>query len=360
MPVPRTRSESATADGLRRWAVDALGSGEVGIQLRPGPRSSGFSCETVLFDAEWAALGRTGSSRTCRAALAARIHPTGYSLFEEHDLDRQWRLMDAVGREGKVPVPKVVGHAGEGNPYLGQPFFVMERIEGEPCADSPPYPVRGWLREAGPDRQKAVVERSIDVLARIHSIGTARLPEAVNRSVPPGIEAQVTAYRRFLDWVSAGRELACFEQAYEWLRSNLPAHDDRVLCWGDARLGNILFAADRPAAVLDWEMAGLGPPEADVAWWLAFDRIHTEGRGVPRLPGFPSEQEIVERYEKASGHAVRNLHFYLVWAGLRAAVLLFRFHDMLVRTGMAPEPERAAYQPARRVLNDLLDKETTE
>jgi aminoglycoside phosphotransferase (APT) family kinase protein len=317
----------------------------------PGPRATGFSCETVLFDAAWT---KAGERR--QAELAARVQPSGYTLYRHHDLDRQWRIIEAVGRQGTVPIPRIVGASAGASGRLGQPFFVMERIRGEPCSDAPPYSVRGWLKDAGAERQRAVLERSIDVLADIHAIDVQQLPaDVLAREVPPGIEAQVREYKGFLDWVAAGRQLPAFERAYRWLCRELPDHDDRVFCWGDARLGNILFYDDRPAAVLDWEMAGLGPPEADLAWWLAFDRIHTRGRGQPRLPGFPPEDEIVARYEAASGRAVRDLRFYLVWATLRAAVLLFRFHDMLVLTGMAPEKsEHVAYLPAQRVLDELL------
>jgi aminoglycoside phosphotransferase (APT) family kinase protein len=352
VPVPRARTDESTVLGLERWISDAFDDvSDVVVHLLPGPRASGFSCETVLFDAEWS----VGDGRH-RAALAARVHPSGYSLYRHHDLDRQWRIMDAVRREGTVPVPRIVGDATRSTGYLGQPFFVMERVTGETCPDSPPYSVRGWLREAGDSRQREVVDGCVDVLAAIHRVDPSRLPaEVIGREVPVGIEAQVLDYQDFLDWVAAGRRIPEFERAYEWLCRQLPSDPETVLCWGDSRLGNILFAGDRPVAVLDWEMAGLGPPEADLAWWLVFDRIHTDGRFVPRLSGFPSEDQILERYEAASGRVVRSLPFYMVWAALRASVLLFRFHDMLVTTGMAPEKtENAAYQPALRVLDELL------
>ncbi len=353
MPVPRARADAATIEGLSRWLSDSLEEASgVAVRLLPGPKATGFSCETVLFDAEWTVSGAPTLRR-----LAARVHPSGYSLYRQHDLDRQWRIMEAVGRHSSVPVPGILGHSDGSPRYLGQPFFVMERIEGVPCSDAPPYSVRGWLKDAAPERQRAVVERSINVLARVHAIDPDALPAAaVEREIPVGIRAQVLEYKTFLDWVVQGRRIPAFERAYDWLCREVPAHDDRAFCWGDSRIGNILFSADRPAAVLDWEMACLGPPEADLAWWLAFDRIHTVGRGLPRLPGFPSESETVRLYQKASGRTVRDLRYYLVWAALRATVLLFRFHDMLVAAGMAPEKvEHAAYQPAVRVLDDLLE-----
>jgi aminoglycoside phosphotransferase (APT) family kinase protein len=339
---------------LARWATDTLGDGsDVTVELLPGPRATGFSCETILFDAEWMSAGQHR-----RLELAARVQPSGYTLYRHHDLDRQWRVIEAVGRQGTVPVPRIVGEATASGPYLEQPFFVMERVGGEPCSDAPPYTTRGWLRDAGPKRQRAVVERCVDVLVRIHAIDPDELPsDVMARDVPPGLEAQVREYKDFLEWVADGRHLPKFERAYEWVCRELPDHLDRVFCWGDSRIGNVLFLEDRPTAVLDWEMACLGPPEADVAWWLAFDRIHTEGRSLPRLPGFPSEADIVRRYEAASGRTLRNLRFYLVWATLRAAVLLFRFHDMLVLTGSAPaNPERAAHLPALRVMDRLLEE----
>ena len=352
MPVPPGRSRGQTVEGLTRWLHDTVDeASEITVQVHPSPRSTGFSCETVLFDAQWRHAGESQ-----RGTFAARVRPSGYSLYQEHDLDRQWRLIDAIGRLGAVPVPRIVGHATGGEDYLDQPFFVMERVEGVACADAPPYSIKGWLHDARPSEQQRVVERSIDILARIHAIPVPCLPKtAVERGVPVGIGAQVEAYGDFLAWVADGRDVPEFESAYRWLRDELPADPAMSFCWGDARIGNILFRHSFPVAVLDWEMAGLGPPEADLAWWMVFDRIHTVGRAVPRLPGFPDEAMIVERYQRKTGRAVQALRYYQVWAALRASVLLFRFHDMLSRHGMAPsDPQRAAYQPAIRVLRDLL------
>ena len=66
-----------------------------------------------------------------------------------------------------------------------------------------------------------------------------------------------------------------------------------ALNWGDARLPNLIFRDDRVAAVLDWEMAFLGDPEADLAWWLFLDWQGCDGYGIPRLDGFPSREQTV-------------------------------------------------------------------
>ena len=355
MPVPRSRRAEDTVSGLERWFGDSTpGAADVTVTLLPSPRATGFSCETVLFDVEW----RSADGRPCRAGLAARVEPSGYSLYRHHDLERQWRIIEAVGRVSTVPVPGIVGHGEEPGRYLDRPFFVMERIDGVSCADSPPYSVQGWLKDAGEDRQRAIVERSLDVLVQVHAIPPARLPVPyLEREIPAGIGPQLEDYGQFLDWVAQGRTLDDFTGAYQWLKRSLPARDDRTFCWGDSRLGNMLFRDDRPVAVLDWEMACLAPPESDLAWWLVFDRIHTAGRGLDGLAGFPSDSEQVALYEKGSGRTVHDLRWYEVWAALRAAVLLFRFNDMLAANGMAPaDPARAAYWPAIRVLRELLEE----
>ena len=115
--------------------------------------------------------------------------------------------------------------------------------------------------------------------------------------------------------------------------AHLPVSPRLSFNWGDARIGNILFRDFAPVAVLDWEMATLGPPEADLAWWLVFNRIHISGRGLAGPAGFPSEAEAVEQYEADTGWPVRDLRYYQVWAALRAGLLLFRFNDMMVRGG---------------------------
>jgi aminoglycoside phosphotransferase (APT) family kinase protein len=127
------------------------------------------------------------------------------------------------------------------------------------------------------------------------------------------------------------------EAALGWLHANRPEPDDPLgLCWGDARIGNMIFDHDRCVAVLDWEMVTLGPWEQDLAWWLFLDRHHSEGLGVPRLEGFPSHADTVARYEELMGRRVRNLDYYTVFAGFRFAVVMIRVIAMAVAFGLLP------------------------
>jgi aminoglycoside phosphotransferase (APT) family kinase protein len=338
MPVPTARHPEDTRAGLAAWLVDTVpGAEAVQVTLLPSPGSTGYSCETVLFDVSWRRCGATHTG-----AYAARVHPVGYSLYQEHDLDLQWRVMDAVGRHSDLPVPRIVGHQTTGPSRLGQPFFVMERVEGRAPADSPPYSMRGWLHDAEPADQRLLYLRALELLARIdlldwRAIGLGFLAD---RPGGTGIGAQVEGYATFVEWVAGGRPLGVFEEAYTWLRAHLPADPGLSFNWGDARIGNILFRRFTPVAVLDWEMASLGPPEADLAWWLVFNRIHTTGRGRPGPAGFPSEAEAVERYQALTGVTVRRLDYYMVWAALRAGLLL-------LPEGGPPAGREGAHRPTR-------------
>lgn len=354
MPVPKGRDPDRTRAGLGQWfATVRPAAVDVDIALLPSPRATGYSSETVLFEARW-----TEDGEERRAAYAARIRPSGYTLFRTHDLDTQWRVIDALGRHSDVPVPPFVGYADEGTSPLGQPFFVTERVEGLVPPDWPSYIRSGWVVESTPAQQYALYQSGLEVLAAVRAadwrrIGLEFMGRADQR--PVGIESQTEQDRQFLAWVAEGRRLPLFEQAIDWLGAHGPADDRLSLNWGDARLGNIIFADFKAAAVLDWEMTSVGPPEADLGWFLCFHRIHTYGHGNPDLPGAPSVEEIVALYEKLTGAPVRHLHFFEVRAALRASMLLFRFNDMLLANNkITPDSPDGPHLPATRVLEYLL------
>ena len=68
-----------------------------------------------------------------------------------------------------------------------------------------------------------------------------------------------------------------------------------MLCWGDSRIGNVIYRDFEPAGVLDWEMAAIGPREMDVSWMvfahLVFESI-TEVFGLPGMPHFLREEDV--------------------------------------------------------------------
>lgn len=358
MPVPSARDPETTRAGLRSWFTRLRpAASDVEVALLPSPRATGYSSETILFEIVWSEKGEAR-----RGEYAARVEPSGYTLFQDHDLDAQRRILEALHRYTDVPVPRVVGHADRGDSPLGQPFFVTERVHGIVPPDWPSYARSGWLLEATPEQQRTLYESGLGILAALRAadwsaMGLEFLVDPGRR--PVGLEAELGHDRGFLAWVAEGRALPLFEGALDWLARHCPADDRRHLNWGDARPGNIIFRDFHPVAVLDWEMATVGPPEADLGWWIVFQRMHTEGHGLPPLPGFPSPDEAVALYEAMTGEPVQNLAFFEVRAALRAALLLFRFNDMLLKTGkITPDSPNAPQLPATRVLEALLAEPT--
>jgi aminoglycoside phosphotransferase (APT) family kinase protein len=225
---------------------------------------------------------------------------------------------------------------------LGAPFYVMQRVEGRIPTDNPPYHVGGWMTEIQPVQRAALWWSGLDVLARIHRLDWKGLGLAFLERSGPGatpLDRELAYYERYLDWAwkpERGPHPVC-APALEWLKARRPREPEpTVLCWGDARIGNMIFRDFRCAAVLDWEMAVLASPEMDLAWWLFLDHHHSAGLGAPRLPGFPEREESLARYEALTGHRPRHLDYYERFAAFRFSVIMIRLAQQMMEYGALP------------------------
>jgi aminoglycoside phosphotransferase (APT) family kinase protein len=111
-------------------------------------------------------------------------------------------------------------------------------------------------------------------------------------------------------------------------------------------------------AVLDWEMVTLGDPLQDLGWWLFLDRHHSEGIGVPRLPGFPSREATVARYQELTGTQVDagRLDFYEIFAGFRFAVIMIRLAQLMMHFEILPmESDYETNNLVTKLLASMLD-----
>jgi aminoglycoside phosphotransferase (APT) family kinase protein len=343
IPRPRTstRDRGELRERLRGWLVRRFGEAEVSALA--GPATNGMSSETLLFEASW----REGGARR-RASLVGRLapDPAAVPVFPSYDMERQFRVMQALGELGVVPLPRVLWC--ETDPaVLGAPFFVMERVDGQVPPDILPYTFgRSWLAEASPEELARLQEASVGLLAALARIERPEERFAFLHSTRPGatpLRRFVADQRAFYEWVAAdGLRSPLLERCFAWLDAHWPVHEGAtVLSWGDSRIGNILYRDFEPVAVLDWEMAALGPPELDVGWMIALHRFFddlTQAAGMPGMPDFLRRDDVAASYEKQTGHAPRDLDFYTLLAALRHGIVMFRISRRAVHFGEATLP----------------------
>lgn len=336
MPDLAQRDPDEVSAVLSAWLATKLGPGaNPAVSDVNAPASNGFSNETILCRARWRRDGRPVDER-----LVVRVAPTRHLLFLDAKFSTQYKVMKTLADGGSdVPLPPL-GWYEEDPRWLGVPFFTMAHVDGLVPPDNLPYTMEGWVVDAEPAQQAQMWWTGLDALAAVHrtdwrSLGLGWLGDP--RRGRPGLDQQLAYYREFLDWSARDRPQRVTEAIWKWLVEHRPPETGEVvLCWGDSRVGNIIWDEFRPRAVLDWEMATLGQPELDLGWWLYFDRQFAEGLGVPRPPGFPSHEETVERYSAMLGRPMENLEYYQVFSGFRFAVIMCRLTDLLVQSGQLP------------------------
>jgi aminoglycoside phosphotransferase (APT) family kinase protein len=350
------RDPAEVADALTRWLATRLADGaSPSVSNVETPASNGFSNETILCSASWKESGTT-----VERPLVVRVAPTRHTLFLDADFSVQYRVMSALHGAGSgVPLPKL-GWYEEDPQWFGVPFFTMDKVEGKVPTDGPPYTIEGWVVDATPQEQERMWWSGLEAMAKVHRTDWRRhgLDWLGNPSgTDHGIGHQLDYYRRFLDSTAKGRPQPVAEATWEWLLAHRPEErGDVVLCWGDSRIGNIIWDDFRPAAVLDWEIATLGQPELDLGWWLYFDRQFSEGIGQPRPPGFPSHEDTAARYSELIGRPMNDLFYYQVFSGFRFAVIMCRLADLLTESGFVPEgSDLATNNLATQFLATLLE-----
>ncbi len=350
MPVHVERDAGETRRRLAEWLTGHLGVGAVDVSELSGNPFSGFSNETLIFDASYE---HDGATRT--EGMVVRVEPTGHQVFPFTGFRRQYEVMAALAATD-VPVPTMAWY--EGNPaVLGAPFFVMQRVEGRVPTDSPPYHMDGWMLSVTPAEREHLWWSAVDVLARIHRVGFMETGLGYIAPVEPA--ALVDQVRDYLTWAAQGRSHPVAERGLEWLAANVPTRwVQPALCWGDARVGNMIFD-DRCdcVAVLDWEMVTVGDPVQDLAWFLFLDRHHSEGIGVPRLDGLPTAAATIERWEQLTRRTAHDLDWYEVLAGVRFTAIMLRVIDLAIAAGAFPEDTTMGFDnPCATLTAQLLDQ----
>jgi aminoglycoside phosphotransferase (APT) family kinase protein len=323
-----SRDASAVRDRLTDWLAEVLPDGaDPVVEMHDGVDSNGMSSETVLL-----AVTSTEDGARSTRDYVARVapDPKDVPVFAEYRLTDQYDAIRLVGELSDVPVPAVSLNETSGD-VLGTPFFLMERVDGLVPPDVMPYTFGdNWLFNARPEDQQRLQRNTVGVLAGLHGIADAAdvfafLDPAVAGHTGPTPLARVLAKTRAWYEYATTTEVGSprsplIERGLAWLEANLPADEgEPVLVWGDARIGNTMYRDFTPVAVLDWEMATLGPRELDVAWMVFAHRVFEEIAGMLALPGMPHflrADDVRATYTQLTGVELGDL----TWFELHAAV----------------------------------------
>jgi aminoglycoside phosphotransferase (APT) family kinase protein len=255
--------------------------------------------------------------------VVVRRPPLGHVLATAHDMGREYRVISAL-RDTPVPVPVAYAWCPE-DAVLGAPFYVMSLVEGVP------YRSAAELEALGENRARVIGERLVDTLADLHLVDvTAVGLDGFGR--PEGfLNRQVRRWGQQLD-SSRGRDVAGIDELRARLGGGVPPDSPGTVVHGDYRLDNVLVTAtDEIGAVVDWEMATLGDPLTDVALLLTYQRIAALGVGAgvstaPRAAGFPTREEVKDRYAARTGRDLGHLGFHEALACFKLAVILEGIH----------------------------------
>ncbi len=269
-----------------------------------------------------------------------RTQPPGKLLKSAHQVDREYRVMKALGQTD-VPVPQVLA-LSEGDNVLGRTYFVMEFLEGRIFWDPA-------LPECAAEDRAAIYDSMNATLAALHSVEPAAV--GLEDFGKPG-SYFARQLRRWTEQyrTSATDELPDMDALIAWLETHQPPDDGMTaLVHGDFRLDNMIFAPSGPEVVglLDWELSTLGHPLADLAyqcmqWRLPHESTFKGLGGLDRARlGVPDEAAYVRRYAERRGLGeIRHWRFYLAFSFFRLAAILQGVAKRAI-DGNASNPERA-------------------
>jgi len=340
MSMPKfTTDRGHYAEALQRWFAERRPDwSDVEIVDIDIPVATGFSNETVFVR-----VARSADNGRSEERFVIRVEPAAGALFPvqtpqcEVSVALQHRAMVTAGAHCAAPVPEVIGYEDDRS-ILGEEFFVMAHVDGRVPGDNPRYTQAGFVvDEATPDDRRRMMRTGIEAMAAINTIDwVAAGLDWLDASgcAEPSTALQLDLYEAHTTATLAGRPHPVLDAAYEWLRRNDPGDTRYGLTWGDARPANVLWHDYRPAAVLDWEAAALSPTEADIGWWLMFDRMSFDDIGVDRLEGYPTREEQIAMYEQASGIEVRNPFYWEVFGIMRFAAIFIGLGDRMTDSGM--------------------------
>lgn len=324
-------------DRVTAWLVDHVDGATAPFRFEPivGGRSN----------LTFTVTGADGSKYVLRRP------PTGAVLATAHDMEREHKIISAVGRTS-VPVPPALGLCTD-DEVNGAPFYVMGFVDGV-VLDSAD---KGALLT--PELRRAAGFDLIDVLADLHAVDVDAVGLGDLAKREGYVERQVKRWST--QWErSKTRELPAIEEVARQLAARFPEQQGVSIAHGDYRFGNVLtdVSAGRIAAVLDWELCTLGDPLADVGYvgvyWADPGTLQARPNDPTGIEGFPTYAELLDRYADRTGRDLAEIDYYIAFGSFRLAVISEGVYARYLHGAMGDQAISAEQLNAFKVGTEIL------
>lgn len=304
-PLPKHRFDEAA---FGRWMSGELGEPTAGMEIRQF--QGGMSNPTFLV------------STSAGRRYVLRKKPPGKLLPKAHAVDREYRIMKALGPT-TVPTPHVVAYCADPE-IIGAEFFLMEFLEGRIIPD----PAMGPIPRA---ERPALACSLLDTLADLHQVDWRACGlEGYGR--PEGYLARQTTrwsgqYEASKSALPSDFDYSDMDWLRDWLLSNAAVPEESAITHGDFRLGNTIVHPTEPriVGVLDWELSTIGHPLSDLAYLCLPYRLPLDLPGTkdPTAEGLPAEREMLRRYAERTGrNRIANWAIFLAFNCFRYAAIV--------------------------------------
>lgn len=309
------RALDGTRSGLLAWcAIHRPDVAAQGIEHLSHP-SLGMSNETVIVQCHPGANGKPGQK------FVVRLPPL-YATFPDHDFTAQAEVQRAVAHLG---VPTAEPTVERDPSFLGSPFIVMPFVDGD--IPGPQSLFDPWLTDATEAQRRDAQREMVRILADIARLDwkSAGL-DAILGNSDGSLDTQLDWWCGYLDWAKNERALPRVDAIATWCRENRPTNDPPPsLVWGDPRFGNMVMDENRCVrAVLDWELATIGPAEMDLGWFLGLERVLLEVARMAPLTGMAGLDQMARDYEIALGRPMQDPAWHEIFAVFRALAINVR------------------------------------
>jgi aminoglycoside phosphotransferase (APT) family kinase protein len=304
--VRRDEEFSGTRPVEERHRID-----EISLDRWMGEHVEGYRGPLVVLQFKGGQSNPTYRLDTPGCSYVMRRKPFGKLLPSAHAVDREFRVISALGKQG-FPVAKAYALCVE-DIVIGAAFYIMSMEEGRVFWD-PTLPTQT------PEARHKIFTSKIEALGQLHNFDPEKI--GLGDFGRPGnyfarqVDRWTKQYR-----ASETKHIPEVEKLIEWLPRTLPEQKRVSIVHGDYRLDNMIFHPTEPRvkAVLDWELSTLGDPMADFTYLLMqWTMPGLAGADVKAL-NIPSMEQAADIYGKVTGTAVPDLNWYFAYNLFRLA-----------------------------------------